>query len=222
MSIGTGKFYTQLNEMADLLKGLGILEEYNQYPEFISLSLGELRRLNYEELWKTYFRNNNYHFQLKDSSLILFCPATSSFTYIANPRESVGFSDFIVDLGFEHESNKHSLYPDYEQYLSECGLIEFPVYIRYDFDENSYNSGLHPVSHLHIGYGNTTRFGLRIHLNIESFVHFILRQLYSPYWEQFIKDSTNCDRTISNIAKLNQVDGKYYNELDQLELYLSY
>lgn len=222
MKNGIGKFYSQLNYLSVLLKKIGLLEEYNQYPEDISLSLAENRKLSYNELWKSYFSKNNYNFHLKDSSLLLFSFDTTSFTYISNPRDSISFGDFLVEWDFEHEADKYILYPEYEQYLSECNLKEFPLLIRYDFDENSYNHGMHPVSHLHIGFGNNTRIGLINKIDVEAFVYFIIRQLYPSYWQLILTDEELLKRININKKNVIEIEDDFYNDKDKLELYLKY
>jgi Uncharacterized conserved protein (DUF2290) len=222
MKKGIGKYNSQLNYLNILLKKLELIEEYNQYPDKNSLSLAEIRKLNYNELWKSYFSNNNFHFHLKDSSLLLFNFENTSFTYISNPRDSIGFGDFLVGFGLEFESYKYEYYHDYEQYLSECNLKEFPLLIRYDFDENSYNHGMHPVSHLHMGHGNNTRIGFISKMDVEAFVYFIIRQIYPSYWKLILNDNELLKRINSNKNELMIIEDKFYNSNDKLELYLKY
>jgi len=223
MKNGIGKFYSQLNYLSDLLKKIGLLEECNLYPENILLSLSEIRRLTYNQLWKSYFSNNNYHFNLKDSSLFLFNFDNSSFIFISNPKDSISFGDFLVEQGFdEYETDKYILYPNYEQYLSECDLKEFPLLIRYDYDDDSYNQGMHPVSHLHIGFGNNTRIGLINEMNVEAFVYFVIRQLYPSYWQLILTDKKLLKRIKTNKNNLIEIEDAFYNDKDKLELYLKY
>ena len=42
----TGKEYSQMNEIKKLLKSIGLLEEFNQYPNHLGLNLTEIRKLN--------------------------------------------------------------------------------------------------------------------------------------------------------------------------------
>ena len=51
--MGEGKYFSQLNYLARILKDINLLDEYNQYPEDILLSLSEIRKLQFEELWRT-------------------------------------------------------------------------------------------------------------------------------------------------------------------------
>ena len=105
---------------------------------------------------------------------------------IDNPFVCISFNDFIIEHDLMDEEDQYILYPDYEQYLSECSFKEFPLSIRYDYAENSYNEGLHPVSHLHIGEGNNSRIGLIHKLDPESFVYLIIRQVYPEYWNEIL------------------------------------
>ena len=220
MRLNVGKFYAQLNELSNLLRSINLLEEYNTYPEQIDLSLSEVRKCNYHDLWKIYFTNNYYHFRLIDDSLFYFNPANFSFSFIDNPLDCISFNDFIMEHDLTSEEDQYILYPDYEQYLSECSFKEFPLPIRYDYDENSYNEGLHPVSHLHIGEGNNARIGLIHKLDPESFVYFIIRQIYPEYWKEILNKDGCLKRINTNKNKLVVIDNNHYNSRDQLEMYL--
>ncbi|MDP8269719.1 MAG: DUF2290 domain-containing protein [Candidatus Tenebribacter davisii] len=222
MNFGTGKEYSQLNELSRLFKKFNILEEYNKYPDDIGIPLSEIRKLNYEDLWIQYFSTNSYHFHLNDDSLFFFNFGYNSFLYISNPMESMSISDFKLEHGSDNIASNHTLFPEYEQYLSECKPKEFPLLIRYDFDEHSYTKGSHPVSHIHFGFGNKTRIGVITKLDPESFVYLVIRQLYPLYWKEIIKDNDLKRRVTSNKNSLINIDNNYYNDLDKIEMYLKF
>ena len=215
-----GKYYAQLNYLSDILKSIKLLEEYNPYPDQIDLSLSEIRRLSYRDLWKKYYTKNCYHFHLIDNSLIYFNITNFSYSFIDNPFTGISFKDFILENDLMDEEDHYLLYPDYEQYLSECSFKESPLPIRYDYDENSYNEGLHPVSHLHMGEGNKSRIGLNNKLDPESFVYLIIRQLYPDYWIEILNKKKYLKRTHTNKKNLDVINRKYYNLKDHPEMYL--
>lgn len=220
MRLNLGRFYAQLNTLSGILRSINLLEEYNMYPEQINLSLSEVRKCNYHDLWKIYFTNNYYHFRLIDNSLICFNPDNFSFSFIDNPFVCISFNDFIIEHDLMDEEDQYILYPDYEQYLSECSFKEFPLSIRYDYAENSYNEGLHPVSHLHIGEGNNSRIGLIHKLDPESFVYLIIRQVYPEYWNEILNKGGHLKKIKTNKNNLVVINNNYYNSRDQLEMYL--
>lgn len=220
MKTNVGRFYAQLNDLSKLLRSINLLEEYNTYPQQIDLTLSEVRKCNYHDLWKIYLTNNYYHFRLIDDSLIHFNHNNFSFSFIDNPIDCISFNDFIIEHDLANEEDQYILYPDYEQYLSECSSKEFPLPIRYDYDENSYNEGLHPVSHLHIGDGNNARIGLIHKLDPESFVYLIIRQVYPEYWKEILNKSRCLKKIETNKNNLVVINNNHYNSRDQLEMYL--
>ncbi|WP_189630511.1 DUF2290 domain-containing protein [Roseivirga thermotolerans] len=206
--------------MAKFLKSMDLLEEFNPNPEKLGLNLAEIRKLSFEKLWKTHFAGNCYHFHLLDGALINFNVESQSFSYFGNPFDCMTFTDFLHEHGYMDDSDKYVLGPDYEQYVSECAIKEFPFAIRYDYDETSYNEGLHPVSHLHLGINNSTRIGIKKLIDPEAFIYFIVRQLYPEYWQKVLQDSKQISRIEKAKSAMPAIENKYYNKKDQIELYL--
>lgn len=206
--------------MAKLLKALELLEEFNPYPGKLGINLAEIRKMNFEKLWETHFANNCYHFQLSDGALINFNFKTWSYSYLGNPFECMTFNDFLHEYGYNEERDKYIFGPDYEQYVSECPIKEFPFAIRYDYDEGSYNAGIHPVSHFHLGINNSTRIGIKKLIDPEAFIYFILRQLYPEYWQRILENPQRISQISKAKSALPSIAKTYFNTLDQIELYL--
>jgi len=213
----SGKFLTQIKELEKLLSSVNLLEEFLEYPSSINLSLSEIRRLSYTELWEEHYKQNCYHYNLIDGALIYFNISNFSFSYIGCPYECMSFEEFLFSEDLLDEKKDYSLYSDYHQYISECSIREYPYLVRYDYDEESYNPGLHPAAHFHLGFNNDTRIGIHYIMSPKSFLYFILRQLYPEYWNIALKKKL-ISPYIKKLAPINQK--KFYNSPDELELYL--
>lgn len=223
MSFAIGKFKAELNFFEDFLKSVSLFDERNYLPND-NLDVSVYRKYSYKENWENLIKDNIYDFYLTDNSIFVFKIDSKnekiSFSFYECPYECMTYKEFLIDNGINNEYDK-SFWSLYEEYLNDSNLKENPVTFRYDLDFDSYCSGLHPVSHLHIGFKNNIRIGINKILNITSFANFVFRHHYPVYWKSLIEDSNFTKKYSSEKKKLSQVGKKYWTELDDLEMFFT-
>lgn len=188
--LSKGKIQADLNEIASLLDFLKLLQERNYHPNNDSTQLNKVKNLEYVELWKYCLSKKSYSFQLSDSSLIsfYFVDNTSfAFHYIRCPF-NIKTSDEFAQEYEEAESNTTFIDMDYQNYVDTQPLIQFPTMLRYEYDEKGYKEFNHPVSHIHIGYNNSSRYGFEVVMDPYSFLLLILRQYYPVRYIKLVSE----------------------------------
>lgn len=228
MSFAIGKFKSELNFIEEFLKSNALLDERNYLPND-ELDVSLYRKYSYKENWENLIKDNIYNFYLTDNSIFVFKLNSSkkkiSFSYYECPYNCMTYKEFLHDNGVKNEYDKSfkSLYEEY--LLNECDLKEDPVTFRYDLDFDSYFSGLHPVSHLHIGFKNNIRIGIDKIFNASSFFSFVFRQHYPTYWKLLIENidskSEYLKRYLNEKEKLIAVEKKYWGDFDDSEMYIT-
>jgi hypothetical protein len=224
MVLSKGRFETEINEIEKLLKKIDFFEERNYYPNS-DFDPALYRSKTYVENWKSLISDNIFCFILSDNSVFNFkyIEETNklSFSYFECPFKCLTYKEYLVENDLEDDYEEKILLDYYEVYLHQCKLKENPIMIRYDLDFDSYYSGLHPVSHLHIGHKNQIRIGLKKILYPKTFVSIVLRQNYPPLWKSIIT-SENDWKTyfINEKFALTDVDDQYWQVLDNSEFHL--
>jgi len=218
----TGKIGVQFNKIEKILKEVRLFSERNYFPSVIENNLSEIRKLNYVGIWKYYISNSHFNFQLVDNSLFSFKLDLSkpSFSFLGCPYDCLTYKDFLRENDFSFEEVGESFCSDYENYLDSCHLLVFPNTIRYDYDLTSYNEGIHPISHLHIGYNNQIRIGIKFKLDPFAFFCFILRQIYPNEWAMIISNPKFENDIEIYKERINQIEAIFYKRKDKYELYL--
>lgn len=158
---------TALDEVKYLLSEANILKYENTSrarsivnaklsAEFLSIMYSD----DYDNIYKTAMKNNDFDFVLIDDSFIQFSAIKGEnelvdgkirFAYFPNPRSYQTYHEFLEENGFSYDEVGDELAEVYEQYISEAKLKNFVTPIRYDYDYRSYDMTNHSVSHLHIG-----------------------------------------------------------------------
>lgn len=215
-----GLILAEINSIADILKSVELLEERNHYPRRESAFLSEVANKNYLDIWKYCFQNQLYDFQLKDGSLLLFNTQDTAYSFYSCPINCLTYKDYMIECGFDFHETGQEFLEAYEQYLLECRQIEFPLLIRYDYEIKSYIEGLHPVSHLHVGFNSNIRIGIKKILSPIAFTFFLLRQYYPSFWKVFYEKEENKVRIMNAFKKQVMIEERYFNEMDDLEYYL--
>lgn len=228
MSFAIGKFRSELNSIEAFLNSNELLDERNHLPND-ELDVSLYRKYTYKENWENLVKDNVYDFYLTDNSIFVFKLNPSSkkisFSYYECPYNCMTYKEFLNDNGVKDEYDKSfkDLYEDY--LLSDCDLKENPVTFRYDLDFDSYYSGLHPVSHLHVGFKNNIRIGIDKIFNAFSFFSFVLRQHYPARWKFLIDNKVPGNLYLNGYlkekGKLIVIDKKYWNNLDESEMFLT-
>lgn len=210
-----GKFATQLNTLEGYLSNLHLLKQRNLYqgPEF---QMSSIRDLSYDEVWMAHFKKNWYHFLLEDNSLLFFkTEQPESFSYLGCPYVCFSYREFVAENGLDYTEIRDSLSEDYENYLMQSELKQFPDYFRYDFDPGSYRPGLHPASHIHCGLTESVRIGILYEMDIMAFVGFILRQIYPGVWQTVLKNKGDYPELFGFKQGLTLINKQFYATNDQ-------
>lgn len=225
MALSRGKFEAEINEIEKLFRKIEFFEERNYYPN-IDFDPSVYRSKSSIENWKSLISDNIYSFILSDNSILNFkLDETSnkiSFTFFECPYKCLTYKEYLIENDLEDDYEDKILLDYYEVYLHQCEPKENPTIIRYDLDYNSYFSGLHPVSHIHIGHKNQVRLGFQKVLNPKAFVSFILRQTYPAIWKSIITtDNEWKEYFIKEKSVLKDIDAANWQQLDQSEFYLA-
>ncbi|WP_347839003.1 DUF2290 domain-containing protein [uncultured Draconibacterium sp.] len=220
--VGLGKVSVQFNNVEKILKETNLLSERNYYPEKLESHLSELRLLDYEKTWKHYLSNSHYNFQLSDNSLFHFTLNENkpSYAFLGCPYECLNYKDFLKENDFDFDEVGESFYSDYENYLDACPIKVSPMTMRFDYDESSYNEGLHPASHIHIGFNNHIRIGFKTIIDPFAFFCFVIRNVYPEIWSFLLTNSKYSALILTYKEKLEPIESKHYNKIDEKEFYL--
>jgi len=218
-----GKFATELVEIEKLLKSVSILEERNKYPSK-DFDPATYRKLDYIQNWKLQIASTIYDFLLADNSIfsfkVNFRDDKLSFSFFECPYICQSYAEFLDEHNLSEELEDRAFYDYYEVYLEQCQIKDNPTMIRYDLDADSYFEGLHPVSHMHIGFRNEVRIGINARLTPLTFVHFVLRQSYPVIWKTLLQDA-NWHKVYANSKQsLTIVPVKNWKIFDKAELHL--
>lgn len=211
----TGAEMTQLNKLAKYLKDLGMLNDHCLHPN-AGFSLGAVRGIPYVDVWKAHSLHYWYNLRLDDNSLLFFYREgnTVNFSFIGCPYDCVGFNEY-KDARIREGVNRCDINEMYEDYLATTNLREIPYYFRYDYDDTTYREGEHPAAHLHMGFVEGVRIGVRYRLDIMSFMAFILRQTYLPQWVHVLNNPTMYQELYQYKAGIECIASQYYQLKDR-------
>ncbi len=183
----------------------------------------QLREMTYLDRWKESIAKKWYHVLLEDHSLLTFSSTSNSasYAYLQCPLDVPSFREFSLNLGLPFDSvNRAALENEYQMVMDTASRKENVTPIRYDYDENGYQRGVHPVSHVHIGLDNDIRLAFARRLTPESFALFVMRQMYPDCWARILERQEAA--RLPNVVRfdcLSLVEPNWH-EQDQLELHL--
>jgi hypothetical protein len=186
-----------------------------------------VKDMKYLQLWEFLRSEDFYDFILNDGSLLQFRYENEtkfSYSYFEFPfnQQYIDRLDFFQDPEkyIDADIDADKLEEFYEFITSNWTKRSNTSPIRYDFDPECYNPGLHPASHIHIGHENQIRIGTRRILEPIAFLLFILRQTYPDYWKRVLADAKNhfFDRRVRD--KLSEIDNSHISDGDFFEMYL--
>lgn len=207
-----------IENLHKLLNDLEILWDFNAQPASLVEDLSIIRKMDYKSLFFHYYKNRIYTFILSDMSLIGFEEDMSKFFYMQSPFENI--KDYLKKYGLTLEDN----ITEADFIMDDLQLRAGILLSRYDYDEECYNQGSHPVAHIHLGFKTDIRIGCIKQLKPTSFVLFILRQFYPDYWRTLLfKESMSDIRAVvlkSVKDNLNNIPAEYYNDGDKNEMYM--
>lgn len=186
-----------------------------------SAMIQELRELDYLDRWRTVLERGWFHVKTTDQSLFLFQEGLcSSYSFLHCPLEIIPFVDYLnLVLRVENTpENRRSYREEYEFLFETSSEKRHVTPIRFDYDENGYNSGVHPVAHVHVGLDNQIRI-FSNKMNPTSFVLFVMRHMYPRSWERLI-GRTNADQYLRAIRHTNtKLAPRFVTSDDLLELH---
>lgn len=210
-----GRESVQLNKLEEYLKLLKLLDSRNNYPNG-GFSISAVRGLDYVDVWKTHVKNQWYDLRLDDNSLFFFSKEgdDANFSYLGCPYLCEPYSQYRTKPEFEglEESFIQELY---ENEITSSSENPKPYYFRYDYEENAYRAGVHPVSHLHCGLMENVRIGLLKTMDVMSFAAFILRQVYIQQWSNVLSDEPRYHELHICKDNLTDIKPEYYKKFDQ-------
>lgn len=214
----TAKFFTSLNSLERELTLLGILLRRNPFVSR-NFDFSKVRGLSYFDYWASYYRENWYDFQLKDSSLLSFNEDENKglvFIYLGCPVRCP-----ITEDEYYSSEDLYASGVTYDDYVLTLPRVENVSYLRYDNAIAQYNTGIHPANHFHFGYDQQNRVGCLYHMDVVAFVAFILRQYYSDKWNQVLNQKDSFPVLYGYKSKVESIESVYYQDVDKShDLYL--
>jgi hypothetical protein len=155
---------------------------------------------DYYKIYKLAITNKDYDILLKDYSFFQFSCESSDintivkyrYAYYETPSEFPTYEDFLDENGFSYIDCGEELIQEYQQVIDEAKFKNTVTPLRYDYDEDLYNSPVHPISHLHLGFQNEIRIPIKCILTPHAFVSFVIRHIYWKKWKQLMNDSNFC------------------------------
>jgi hypothetical protein len=221
-----GVFAAQLNTAWKTVRKLELDGERVWSPQYSLSTASMFRGKSYFDTWQTCFKEQLYDFQLVDNSLLQFRvesfePLKQSYVYYECPYRCLSYGDFLTETGFNIDDARDELKAEYEDYLTTCDTKETVTPLRYDHSPELYTEGLHPASHVHFGHSNQIRVGTKCVLVPLSFLLFVIRQCYPTAWQQLIGWPDAALRCRSVRDNLIEVDGGFWNPLDDWEMRLT-
>ena len=220
-----GLFRTQLESVEGLLKVLGLYYAREWHPNYAAVRARDFRGVSYRDAWFKCYTSRYYDFILTDFSILQFRlsgqnPLAVSYSYLECPNRITPYTDFLRSLDFDPETVGDALLPDYELEVPSFPIKAGVTPIRYDYDQERYQTGLHPVSHMHFGYESSIRVGTKRILKPLSFFLFILRQQYRHNWSN-LWGLDNTEHLYRNVREsLDMIDQCYLKDQDYWEMML--
>lgn len=158
-------------------------------------SASEFAQASYIEEWRTLLAGERYDFRFEDLSLLQFRAKGEGselelrYAFYEAPVKVVGYRAFLEDyLATTFGESGYAAWPEYEDYvLTAPARPATPI--RYDYSPTMYTEGVHPASHVHIGFRSRVRLGTTKCWRPMSFALFVLRQAYPDVWKQFLGHS---------------------------------
>lgn len=142
------------------------------------------------------------------------------YAYYEFPFVFPSYDQYLIENGLSYDEAGELFRKEYEQEFSESILKEYLVPIRYDYSENQYTCGVHPASHLHIGYLNSIRIPISIILTPYMFTLFILKQCYYNEWARCITEPRFLRAVDLSKTSCTDLCNEVFKDLDKKELYL--
>jgi hypothetical protein len=181
------------------------------------------REASYTDMWQLARGNKWYHIEFDDLSIFQFQNAPSpSYHFIDCPIDIPTLHDFLVSRGLNYRDRYNAaVAEEYQDVIETAPLKAHVCPIRYDYDANGYEEGIHPAAHIHIGLDNEIRLRMRREMSPLSFIYFVLRQRYPDNWRKVLTSPMHEGISHQLREGLPLVGAAYCRKLDICELELS-
>ena len=220
-------FFTSVEHSKILLNKFELLKDSNHPYKQISPSFSTIcRKENYIKTYNEALHSNDYHLLLFDDSFFQFELSEFAkkpllrYSFYQTPYDFLQYEEYLEsndlkfnDVGYEYQD-------EYDQVLNEAPIKETFLSIRYDYSEKEYKTGVHSVSHFHIGFRNSIRITSSIFITPLLFVIFIIKNVYSKKWPSLIEDDNFLKQYKKLKDKCESIEETFFQELDKNELYL--
>jgi hypothetical protein len=183
-----GRFEAKINQAAEVFGRVSLIEQRNYFPDFSDFDASELRSGNYVEHWTAVYKRRWYHFRLINGSLLQFRrwqekgQIKLSYSYLDCPFKILSYGTWLTEQIGDCRDDGESFWDEYEKYVESAVRSDSVSPIRYYFDPSSYTEGVHPNSHVHLGFSNQIRIGTYRIWNPLYFAVFVIRQCFPTQW----------------------------------------
>jgi hypothetical protein len=185
--------------------------------------IAELKQLEYFEQWKLVRERDLYHLYFGDHSFFIFkTDAPQSYSFYDCPIDVSSISEYLIEIGEDVTAKNVNIFQEeYDSYLATANLKKNVTPIRYDFDDKSFRSGVHPAAHIHIGLNNQIRIGLERQLTPLAFLLIIIRQMYPEHWERLLNNPVHKTLPQKLHINLEKVPINCFGDHEKCDLYLT-
>jgi hypothetical protein len=218
-----GAFNTSILRAAVLLRGVDLLAERRQRPDYSALTPAHVRSKPYPELWKHCLRNGLYDARLRDEAFFQFKSGPEfSYCFFEPPVHGMDFETFAFDqCGDEWRDFESELREEYDTYVASLPLDLPSTPLRFDYSPSLYKSPAHPAAHMHFGYSSSIRVATRRILSPEAFALFVIRQYYPACWGSLLAERGSGYLLRKVRGGLATVDIRYWRDTDECEGYIA-
>lgn len=216
-------FKTDIEKIKRLLNRINLLKNSDFHKKPISTNYRMDGTTDFSSIFKNILENNDFHFLLKDQSIIQIEKKDNllRYTFYGVPFIFSSYEDYLIDQGHNFSEVGYSYQEEYNQKLYESELKKYPIYLRYDYSEEEYKEFCHGVSHLHIGLHNDMRITACKELTPLAFLMIILKNFYYNTWKEIIDNPTLSKEFEKIKSNCPELDSRVFNKRDKKELYLS-
>jgi hypothetical protein len=183
-----------------------------------------LRELPYEDQWHRSVAEKWYHVRLEDHSLLVFDETAGrpSYSYLQCPLNVESVREFLNRSGRDYTAREiREAEEEYERVLETAQYRRHLTPIRFDCDPPAYNSGSHPLAHIHIGLDNDVRIGMRRIMSPTAFALFVMRHMYPECWRRVLDRAEECRLLHHCRNGLELVGQEFWQASDQIEAHLA-
>ncbi len=161
------------NELSDSFKNNRHTLEYSTKSDTSKILFDT--SLSALELYEVLHNANQFNFEFKDGSILLFeCTIEGKSIIKQRITYIKPFNGYIRD---DHETDTWELYQSSDETTVN---LSFPILIRIDYNRNEKNAD-HPLSHLTLSNIKNCRIPIKANLSFDRFVEFILQQIFNIY-----------------------------------------